>query len=95
MQEISKCLCFRYAPARYFLNFPQAIFQFLFQSVSLQDGRCGDTDPTYYDFEAENDRYDEYERESDCYDSDAEDDYETMDPEEFLKKYLQDSEDNK
>ncbi len=43
MQEISKCLCFRYAPARYFLNFPQAIFQFLFQSVSLPDGRCGDT----------------------------------------------------
>lgn len=35
------------------------------------DGRCGDTDPTYYDFEAENDRRDEYERESDCYDSDA------------------------
>ena len=32
------------------------------------DGRCGDTDPTYYDFEAENDRRDEYERESDCYD---------------------------
>ena len=59
------------------------------------DGRCGDTDPTYYDFEAENDRCDEYERESDCYDSDAEDDYETMEPEEFLKKYLQDPEDNK